>query len=461
MARFDTAIVNGTAVLPRYGLRPATIAIDGGKIAAVLDPGDRVDAGELIDATGKHVFPGLIEPHMHVGFLGLPMDDVASETRSASIGGVTTVLNYLVFPDKLEEHHAEFLDYIGRLAYVDMGLHIGIFNGEQLRSIPRFISELGVTSFKHFMSWRGEEASKRGFPPTDDGLLVDTMREVARHPGAVLNVHAEDQGVIAYYEQVVRAEGLDGPVAHDRSRPSFAEAADVLRAGYFSDLTRCPIYFVHLSSKEAATAVRAYKAGGRVFVETTPQYLSLTVERPPNLLAKINPPVRHEEDIDALWSAVADGVVDTIGCDHAARLRSEKQGGVWKAGSAFPGVATMLSVLLNEGHHKRGVSLARIAELTSYNTARIFGLYPRKGTLEPGSDADVAIVDVQQERTVDAAYCRSRADFTPWEGWTLKGWTVRTLVRGRTVMQDGEIVGTPGYGTYLRRSLQPEVAAAR
>src|SRR5207237_6494070 len=125
------------------------------------------------------------------------------------------------------------------------------------------------------------------------------------------------------------------------------------------------------------------------------------------LIAKINPPVRTQDDIDALWQAVADGIVDTIGCDHAARMRAEKQGGVWKAGSAFPGVATMLSVLLNEGHHKRGVSLQRIAEMTSYNTARIFGLAPRKGTIAPGADADLAIVDLQKERVVDAAYCRS------------------------------------------------------
>src|SRR2546423_207560 len=184
MTRYAAAIVNGTAVVPREGVRPAAIAIDDGKIAALLDPGERVDADEVIAATGKPVSPGLIEPHMHVGFLGLPMDDVASETRSASVGGVTTVLNYLVFPDRLDEHHAEFLSYIERLAYVDMSLHIGIFTPEHIRAIPHFIEDLGVTSFKHFMSWRGDEASQRGFPPTDDGLLVETMREVARPGGA-------------------------------------------------------------------------------------------------------------------------------------------------------------------------------------------------------------------------------------------------------------------------------------
>jgi dihydropyrimidinase len=146
-------------------------------------------------------------------------------------------------------------------------------------------------------------------------------------------------------------------------------------------------------------------------------------------------------------------VVDTIGNDHAARFREDKEGGVWKAGAAFPGVGTMLSIMLNEGYHKRGVSLQRIAEMTSYNTARIFNLYPRKGTIQVGSDADIAIVDVNREMTVNADYLQSRADFSPWEGWKLKGWAVRTLVRGQTVMRDGQIVGRKGYGQYLPRPL--------
>jgi dihydropyrimidinase len=170
-------------------------------------------------------------------------------------------------------------------------------------------------------------------------------------------------------------------------------------------------------------------------------------------LAKVNPPVRTERDVEALWDAVKDGIVDTVGNDHSARFRSEKEGDVWCAGAAFPGVGTMLSILLHEGHHRRGVSLQRIAEISSYNTARIFNMFPKKGTIAVGSDADLVLVDVDREMVVSADYLQSRADFSPWEGLTLKGWAVRTIVRGQTVMADGEIVGTEGFGTYLPRPL--------
>jgi dihydropyrimidinase len=230
------------------------------------------------------------------------------------------------------------------------------------------------------------------------------------------------------------------------------EASAMVMAAYMARATGCPLYLVHMSSKEAAQEVRRIlPEGGQIFVETTPHYLSLTIHSDCGLLAKVNPPVRTEADVEALWDAVKDGTVDTVGNDHSARFRSEKGGDVWCAGAAFPGVGTMLSILLHEGYHRRGVPLQRIAEISSYNTARIFNLSPRKGTIAVGSDADLALVDLDAERVVDAAYLQSRADFSPWEGLTLKGWAVRTLVRGRTVMLDGEIVGEEGYGTYLER----------
>jgi len=457
LARFDTIIRNGTAIIPQQGPLNATIAISAGKIAGLLDPSESVDAEETIDAGGMVLLPGLIDPHMHIGFVGLPLSDVASESRSASIGGVTTILNYVLKPEPYDAPFAEFVDHIQRLAYVDMGIHFGIFSSAHIRELGHYINDLGVSSFKFFMSYKGDEASKRGLTPVDDGLLFEFLRELATYPGAMANIHAENIEVIWRFEERVREQGLDGLLAHNLSRPGFTEADDVTTACYFGQITGAPLYFVHISSREGAEAVGRYRATGKVFVETTPHYLSLTIDSPCGLLAKINPPVRTQDDIDALWVAIRDGIVDTIGNDHAARTRQEKSGDVWHAGASFPGVATMLSIMLNEGYHKRGVSLQRIAELTSYNTARIFNLFPRKGTIQVGSDADIAIVDVNREMTVNPEYLQSRADFSPWEGWNLKGWAMRTLVRGRTVMQDGRITGEAGYGTYLRRPLPAEL----
>jgi dihydropyrimidinase len=221
-------------------------------------------------------------------------------------------------------------------------------------------------------------------------------------------------------------------------------------------MTGCPLYLVHTSSKEGADVVTRLKRGRRegspVFVETTPHNLSLTVDSPCGLLSKVNPPVRTRDDIEALWRAVQNGVVDTVGNDHAARTRADKQGDWTTAGAAFPGVATMLSVLLTYGHHRRGVSLQRIAQISSYNAAQIFNL-PQKGRLEVGADADLALVDLEREMVVSADYLQSRADFSPWENERLRGWAVRTICRGSTVMRDGEIVGEAGFGKYLRRPL--------
>jgi dihydropyrimidinase len=450
--RFDTVIVNGTPVIPGQGPTEATIAIKDGRIGALLDPRDSVEADETIDATGLIVLPGLIDPHMHIGFVGQPLTDVASETRSAAIGGVTSILNYVLKADDYEPHYREFVDHVERLAYVDMGIHLGIFTPEQIEEIPRYIDDYGVTSFKFFMSYKGDEGSKRGVGDVDDGLLLDLMTKLSTIPGTIANVHAENIEMIWRAEDRVRAAGTDGLSAHNDARPSVTEASAMVMAAYMARATGCPLYLVHMSSKEAAQEVRRIlPEGGQIFVETTPHYLSLTIHSDCGLLAKVNPPVRTEADVEALWDAVKDGTVDTVGNDHSARFRSEKGGDVWCAGAAFPGVGTMLSILLHEGYHRRGVPLQRIAEISSYNTARIFNLSPRKGTIAVGSDADLALVDLDAERVVEAAYLQSRADFSPWEGLTLKGWAVRTLVRGRTVMLDGEIVGEEGYGTYLER----------
>jgi dihydropyrimidinase len=455
LTRFDTVIRNGTLVIPRQGELAATVAIADGTIAGLLDPAEDTEANETIDARGLYLFPGLIDPHMHIGFTGLPLSDVRSETRSAAIGGVTTILNYVLKSEPYDEPYREFLDYVRRLAHVDMGIHFGIFSRRHIDELPHYINDLGVSSFKFFMSYKGDEALKRGLTPVDEGLLYEFLRELPKYPGAIANIHAENIEVIWQCEERVRALGLDGLTAHNLARPGFAEAKDVMAASYLGQITGAPLYFVHISSREGIEAVRQHRPGGRVFAETTPHYLSLTVDSACGLLAKINPPVRTTVDADALWEAIEDGSIDTVGNDHAARMRADKAGDVWHAGAAFPGVGTMLSVLLDEGFHKRSISLQRIAEISSFNTARIFNLYPRKGTIQVGSDADIAIVDLNCERTVDAGYLQSRADFSPWEGLTLKGWAVRTLVRGRTVMQDGEITAPEGYGVYLPRTPSP------
>ena len=238
----------------------------------------------------------------------------------------------------------------------------------------------------------------------------------------------------------------------------------------FARQTGAPLYIVHLSAALCLDEVRSARRRWpelRVYVETCPHFLTHSSESKlvPHTLGKINPPLRRPADVEALWAGLADGSVDTIGSDHSARRKEKKTGTIWTSAAGFPGTGAILPVLLSEGFHRRGLPLARIVELTSYNPARIFGLYPKKGHLGIGADADLVVVDLDRERTCDGTTFQSYADYSLYDGWTLTGWPVLTMLRGRVIVEDGRVVGPPGAGRYLARAVRPPatplVAVAR
>ena len=222
----------------------------------------------------------------------------------------------------------------------------------------------------------------------------------------------------------------------------------------------CPLYVVHVTSQGAIDFIASARRGGQaIFAETEPHYLTETVDSPAGNLAKVIPPIREPGDRAALWAALATGGVDAIGSDHVSARRERKQGSVWDAQLGFPGVATILPVLLSEGVAAGRIPLSRVVAVTSTNPARIFGL-ERKGALVPGRDADFVVVDLELEREVDAAHLGSVSDFSIYEGRTLRGWPVLTVSRGAVVVRDGEVVGSEGHGRFLRRGLRETAAAA-
>jgi dihydropyrimidinase len=255
----------------------------------------------------------------------------------------------------------------------------------------------------------------------------------------------------------LRTAGRDDLHAWNEQSPDFLEAENVHRACYFAGKVGCPINIVHLSSREALDEVRRHRrrTATPIHVETCPHYLLLDDASPAGVLAKVNPPIRGRADVDAMWEGILDGSIDTVGTDHVPRKRSTKEGkGIWGSSNGFPGVATMLPILLSEGHHRRGVAPERIAAVLAGNAARIYRM-ANKGALAVGYDADLAIVDPQLERVVDPGTLESFADYSPYEGMTLTGWPVATYVRGRKVAADGAI--TPAArerpeGRYLFRS---------
>jgi dihydropyrimidinase len=446
----DLLLVNGRVVVPEFGEIQAGIGIAGGRIAALVAAHSQSAAREVIDLGGKVVLPGLVDPHTHVT-LG-PPDGWFTETRAAAVAGITTVLDFQLRSSSYAEAFAATRAEADARACIDYGLHFCPCVDAHLLELDGWVDGLGVSSFKFYMNFRGDEGAYLGVAGADDGYLHELCRRVARHPRAVLCVHTENIEIARRLQAEAMAGGGTDLRAWGSARPALTEAENVNRAAFFSRETGCPIYVVHMSSAAALHEVRLARGqGARVFAETCPQYLAHTEDSPLGLLAKCNPPLRARDDVEALWAGLADGSIDTIGSDHVPRARSAKTGTIWTASRGTPTLSMILPVLLSEGVHRRGLPLTRVAQLLAMTPARIFNLYPRKGTLQVGSDADLTVVDLDLERSVRWQDLHSHADYTLWEGQRLRGWPVLTMLRGQVIARDGAFLGAPGMGQYLRR----------
>jgi dihydropyrimidinase/allantoinase len=402
-------------------------------------------------------------------------DDTESETRSALAGGVTSIISYfrtgqhyLNKSGPYREIYPEVLALTRGRAFTDYGFHIAIMTSGQVDEVDWLVSSQGVASFKYYMFYKGLNLtadSTRGSDYTmsdsyDLGHLYLFMRQVAaaaeRFGGKgriSLSLHCEHAELIRVFIDLVKQAGLTGLEAYHQARPPLSERLSMAEAVILADVTRCPINLLHLSSREAITAASEAKRGYPhldVKLETTLHHLALTYATAGGMPGKVNPPIRTEDDRTALWEAVMDGRVDTVVSDHACCFEEQKGEDLWKALPGFGGTALLYPYLVSEGVQVRGLSLTRVAELASANSARAFGLYPRKGTIAPGSDADVTIVDPNAERVITPEVLHSAQDFTPFAGITLRGWPTHTILRGRVVYRDGKITGAPS-GEYLRR----------
>lgn len=449
--KFDTLIKGGQLVIPKVDIIAGDLAIKDEKIAAIFDGGNTPEAEKVIDATGRFVMPGVIDPHVHLG-LGGPATGFKSETESAAFGGVTTILDYIMGSQPYDEIYKEQKESGERDAYVDFGFHFTLGAEEQLAAIEKYVTQFGVSSFKLLMTSRGEEGLYLGVSGIDDGFMYAYFEALARFQQGIACVHPENIEVVWRLRKRLIDQGREDVLAWTESRPAFVEAEAIYRASYLAHVAGCSLYLPHITSCESLNAALSSRSRyGSIFLETCPHYLTHTADSVGGVIGKVNPPLRFQADIDSLWEAIANGSIDTIGSDHVPRLKEKKVGSVWKASAGYPGVETLLPVLLSEGVNKRGISLQRIAELTSYNPSCIFNLYPRKGTLLPGSDADVTVVDLGIEKKVTASKLHGSCNYSLYEGWTLKGWPTLTMVRGRVVMRDHKLLGNPGYGRYLYR----------
>lgn len=460
-----TAIVGGTIVSPS-GSRRADVVCEDETIAAVCESvdGRRIvaSADVVIDADGLLVFPGFIDPHVHSRDPGATLkEDFAHSTRAAAAGGVTTILEMpnAIPPVTDASVLRERARVHGRSAFVDFGLW-GLSLGKTNLGEIEGLFAAGAIGVKLFLGYAldaetlqlvyNPEPGRAVVPPPGNADVLDVFFEIAR-VGGLLAAHCEDAAVLARASRDV-ADPVDPYEALVARRPSLAEAVAVATGIEFAAATGCQFHVVHVASGRAVELIRrARQEGIPISAETCPHYLTLTPTDFKELGAtmKVYPPVRGPEDQAALWAGIADGTLGTVSSDHAPHTMEEKAAGFDAAPAGAIGVETLGPVMLDR-MAEGGLSPERLSWILSEGAARLYGLFPRKGVIAPGADADLTLVDPQRSREVVNERLHTKQRDSPWRGRTLRASPVRALLRGRTIMEEGEPVGAPA-GRFIAR----------
>lgn len=459
---FDIIIRGGTNATAS-DIFQCDIGISGGRIAAL---GENLGAAaEIIDAGGKLVLPGGIDSHVHIAQPSGPgivmADDFASATRSAAFGGNTMVLPFAMQQkgESLREVVTSYHAKAEGRCYVDVSFHLIIADASDAvlgQELPALVED-GYTSFKVFMTYEGLALS--------DMEMLNVM-SVARDTGALVMVHAENYDAIRFLTDKLERSGKTAPHFHATSRPIPVEREATHRAISLSELVDVPVMIVHVSNGQAMEEIRrAQQRGLKVYGETCPQYLMLTEKDMEGLNMEgtkyvCSPPPRDKESQQACWQGLQQGVFSVFSSDHCPFRYDDPQGKLNPKGrtsfrwvpNGIPGVETRLPILFSEGVSKGRISLNEFVALTATNHARMYGLYPKKGTIAVGADADLAIWDPDREQTISQSLMHGGSDYTPYEGIKVKGWPVSTMVRGKFVVRDGQLVGKEGTGAYVTRA---------
>jgi len=458
---FDTVIIGSHVVLPT-GIVDKNIVLDDGKIVRITNEIPSCDL--KVNADGLLAIPGIIDPHVHYGVYS-PIEQAAvSESHAAAIGGITTMMRMLRLGDSYKKSLLSHLDASSKSHYVDYTIHASIFNHQQVDEME-YCVENGITSFKLYMNLGGDVGHVYMDMQPGKNLLQEQHVEVnseiiqrvvekAASLRCPLVVHAEDYEECACGIKKAKEKNLDGLPAWSKSRSSESESKSIKIISKYARDFNCVLYFAHIGSRRALEQINEEKKNGtKILTETCPHYLTLSHEKQEGYLAKVMPPVRSEDDVSFVWNTINQNQIDTIGTDHVANQLNLKLDGntVWDALAGFPSIGVSLSLLLSEGVNKNRITISQLTNLTSLNTAKIFGMYPAKGSLEPNSDADITLVDLKKEHKATSELFGGFSDYTVYQDWKLKGWPVKTIVRGEIVSEDFQVVGKQGYGKLVPR----------
>lgn len=465
----DTVIADGTVVSSR-DIRVASIAIDGGKVIMVGDQSLMPPARQTINGNGRLVIPGLVDSHIHFGIAG-PMSeeverikrDFEPETRGAAHGGVTTCLLMLLdsgSPARLEE----MIEWGRARSFVDFAFVVTVRNEEEVHEIEPLVAK-GVTAFKHFFN-----AYKRGpieaspvhawYFGCDEATLYSSLETIRRvGTPAIAMVHAEDNDLFNYFGSVAMQMAKRDLEAWESARPPICEYTRVELAAQFAEHTKCPLHFVHFSTARSVEILKRYvEKGVDLSAEVVPHTLTVSKHawEQVGVWGKFVPPLRGHQEIDALWHAIRAGVIRHVATDHCAYTREEKEQGGGKFGSIWdvpPGISNVhghwLPVLFTEGVRRGRITLEKLVELCCENNARRFGLYPKKGVIDVGSDADIVIIDPRVEHVVDEQFYHGRdSTISIHMGQRLVGRPWLVMLRGKILVRDWKTMAEPGVGQY-------------
>ncbi len=450
---FDVVIAGGTVVTPE-GTRRADIGIRGETIAAVEPDLSQRAAKKVVSALDRIVLPGAIDSHVHCRTWTDHSDEIGDSHRSAAFGGVTTAITQIRAPIDMAPSDAieHFIDLGSRTSVIDFGLHTIVRPEHDLdKEIPKLMM-LGSASVKFFMSYKDMGIMM------PDNLLLRGLGLI-RDTGGLAMVHAEDGEMIGHLIAGSRAAGKTAISDFAAAEPAAAEDLGTIRALTYAAVMDCPLYILHMTTNGAIRALQeAQKAGQRAWGETCPKYLTLTNEDLIAMgpLAKVGPPLRTAFDNDSLWQALSDGTLSVVASDHAPRDRESltETTDIFAEPYGAPGTETMLPIMFDEMVSRRGLDPAELAAVLSSNPAKIYGLYPKKGAIQVGSDADLVIVDPKRTETIHARTQHTRASYSLYENRSVTGWPTHSFLRGRALLVDGSLVQEPGFGSYLPRKAE-------
>jgi len=450
-------IRNGT-VVTATDQYPGDVLVRDEKVVAIADSLDE-RADRVIDAAGCYLFPGGIDAHTHMElpFMGtFASDTFHSGTLAGLHGGTTTIVDFAIQTqgDSLESAIQEWHRKADGHAVGDYAFHCAVtdFNDNTRAEIPRVINEHGINSFKTFMAYKGALM-------VDDRQMFELMKELVKH-GGIITTHAENGDMVDHLVQKFLAEGKTEPRYHVLSRPPICEAEASGRAIDLAWQAGCPLYIVHMTCEESLARVRqATLRNQKVHTETCVQYLLLDEslyfqDGFEGAKVVMSPPLRKKKDQEALWAGINQNLVHHVATDHCPFCTDQKEMGIdnfSKIPNGAPGIENRFELMYSEGVDQERISLNKFVEVTSTTAAKIFGLFPRKGTIAVGSDADIVVFDPELEHTISAETHHMNVDYSAYEGWKVRGKCRSTILRGQVVIDDGVAQVEEGYGQYLPR----------